>query len=79
MSKRRWKIRRLVRRLWPRAIVALGLAFTAAWMCFLVYGLAEQRVQLLVYSLQVRLSEELHGCRFKFALSDSASQAGQTD
>jgi hypothetical protein len=29
----------LIRRIWPPAIVAFGLGLTAAWACFLGYGL----------------------------------------
>ena len=31
----------LFRRIWPAAAIAFGLGLTAAWMCFLGYGLVK--------------------------------------
>ena len=30
-----------VRRIWPQAVIAFGLVFTAAWICFLGYGIVK--------------------------------------
>ena len=31
----------VVRQIWPTAVVAFGLGLTAAWICFLGYGLVK--------------------------------------
>jgi hypothetical protein len=31
-------VRRLIRRTWPWAIIALAVTLTAAWICVLVFG-----------------------------------------
>jgi len=36
-----------IRQIWPKALIAFGLGLTAAWTCFLVYGLVKL-VELLI-------------------------------
>jgi hypothetical protein len=36
-----------VRRIWPTAVIAFGLGLTAAWICFLGYGLVKL-VELMI-------------------------------
>ena len=33
--------RQLIRRIWPWAMIALGIAITVAWILFLAYGLTK--------------------------------------
>jgi hypothetical protein len=39
--------RLLVRQIWPTAVIAFGLGLTAAWICFLGYGLVKL-VELMI-------------------------------
>jgi hypothetical protein len=32
------QVKRLIHRIWPQAIVSLGLGVTGVWICFLGYG-----------------------------------------
>ena len=36
-----------VRQIWPKAVIAFGLGLTAAWICFLGYGLVKL-IELLI-------------------------------
>jgi hypothetical protein len=36
-----------IHQIWPQAVVGIGLGVTAAWMCFLGYGLV-RLVELLI-------------------------------
>ena len=42
-----------VHRIWPAAVVAVGLAVTAAWSCFLGYGLTASISPFLPYEFSL--------------------------
>ena len=31
----------VIRRIWPQAVIVFGLALSAAWICFLGYGIVK--------------------------------------
>jgi hypothetical protein len=41
------QVKPLIHRIWPQAVVGLGLGVTSVWICFLGYGLV-RLIELLI-------------------------------